>query len=115
MNSAENLVKRLPNDIGGLPAERIQQTDHVLLPWEKRCHALADVLDFHKIINTEEKRRGVEELGRDAYDKLTYYERWVLAACNLLLAKGLITSEELARKLDQIREREAAHGRAVCP
>ena len=60
MSQTEHLVKRLPNDIGGLPADPIVQTDHLLEPWEKRCHALADVLDFHKIINTEEKRCGVE-------------------------------------------------------
>ena len=64
MTSPENLVKRLPNDIGGLPADRIDCKDHELQPWEKRCHALADVLDFHKILNTEEKRRGVESSGR---------------------------------------------------
>ena len=56
MTQTENLVKRIPNDIGGLPAEPIERVDHELEPWEKRCHALADVLDFHKIINTEEKR-----------------------------------------------------------
>ena len=58
MTQTENLVKRIPNDIGGLPAERIEHVDYQLEPWEKRCHALADVLDFHKIINTEEKRCG---------------------------------------------------------
>ena len=59
MSQTEQLLKRLPNDIGGVPAEPIQRVEHELEPWEKRCHALADVLDFHKIINTEEKRRGV--------------------------------------------------------
>ena len=63
MTSTENLLKTLPNDIGGLSAERVERVEHQLKPWEKRCHALADVLDFHKIINTEEKRRGVEALG----------------------------------------------------
>ena len=62
MTQTQNLVTRLPNDIGGLPAESIQRVDHELEPWEKRCHALADVLDFHKIVNTEEKRHGVEAL-----------------------------------------------------
>ena len=62
MTPSENFVKRLPNDIGGLPADPIDCKDHELQPWEKRCHALADVLDFHKILNTEEKRRGVEAL-----------------------------------------------------
>jgi len=75
MTQTENLVKRIPNDIGGLPAERIGHVDYQLEPWEKRCHALADVLDFHKIINTEEKRCGVEALGADSIidDKTIMY------------------------------------------
>ena len=79
MSQTEQLVNRLPNDIGGLDAERIQQTDHPLEPWEKRCHALADVLDYHKLISTEEKRRGVESLGAKMVGELTYYERWIVA------------------------------------
>ena len=107
MNSTENLVKRLPNDIGGLPAERILQTDHVLLPWEKRCHALADVLDFHKIINTEEKRRGVEALGAEMVGRLSYYERWIVAFANILFQKGILTPDELAQKMKEVEGRFA--------
>jgi hypothetical protein len=98
----ENLVRRLPNDIGGLPGEPIQQTDHVLEPWEKRCHALADVLDFHKIINTEEKRRGVEALGSEMIGKLTYYERWIVTFANILFQKGILTPGDLARKMEEV-------------
>jgi hypothetical protein len=65
MTATESLLKTLPNDIGGLPADRVERVEHELEPWEKRCHALADVLDFYKIINTEEKRRGVEALGSE--------------------------------------------------
>ena len=65
MISKEELMRRLPTDFGGLPAGRIERVEHELEPWEKRCHGLADVLDFHKIINTEEKRRGVEALGSE--------------------------------------------------
>ena len=39
MTQTESLVNRLPNDIGGLPAELIRHVDHELEPWEKRCHA----------------------------------------------------------------------------
>jgi hypothetical protein len=102
MSQTEDLVKRLPNDIGGLPAERIQQTDHQLLPWEKRCHALADVLDFHKIINTEEKRRGVEQLGAEMVGKLTYYERWIVAFAFILFQKRILRPDELAQKMKEI-------------
>ena len=109
MNPTEDLVKRLPNDIGGVPADRIQQTDHQLLPWEKRCHALADVLDFHKIINTEEKRRGVEQLGSEMVGMLTYYERWIVAFAFILFQKGILTPDELAQKMKQVEARNNSH------
>ena len=105
MNSSESFVKRLPNDIGGLPADRIDCKDHELQPWEKRCHALADVLDYHKIINTEEKRRGVEALGTELIGKLSYYERWVVAFANILFEKQVLTPEELALKMDLVAAR----------
>ena len=105
MTDTRHLLNRLPNDIGGLPADAIQRTDHDLEPWEKRCHALADVLDFRKIISTEEKRRGVEALGETTINKLSYYERWAVCFANLLFAKGVITPEELALKMAQIEAR----------
>ena len=105
MTETEQLVTRLPNDIGGLPAEPIQRVDHDLEPWEKRCHALADVLDFHKIINTEEKRCGVEALGAEMIGKLSYYERWIVAFANILFRKGILTPGELARKMDEVQAR----------
>jgi hypothetical protein len=105
MTPSENFVKRLPNDIGGLPADHIDRADHELQPWEKRCHALADVLDFHKILNTEEKRRGVEALGTELIGKLSYYERWVAAFANILFQKQVLTPEELALKMDEVSAR----------
>ena len=106
-NQSENLLKRLPNDIGGLEAGPIQQTDHVLEPWEKTCHAFADVLDYHKIISTEEKRRGVESLGGEIVSKLTYYERWIAAFANILFQRGILTPTELAVKMEEVAAREA--------
>ena len=109
MTGSEQLLKRLPNDIGGLEAPKIEQTDHDLLPWEKRCHALADILDFHKIINTEEKRRGVEALGSEMVGKLTYYERWIATFANIAFQKQLITPHELAAKMAEVEDRWRAH------
>ena len=105
MSDGEALLKRLPNDIGGLPAGAIERVDHELLPWEKRCHALADVLDFHKLINTEEKRRGVEALGAEIVGKLTYYERWIASFANILFEKGILIPSELALKMADVEAR----------
>lgn len=105
MSQTEHLINKLPNDIGGAPADRIDMTEHELQPWEKNCHALADVLDLHKIINTEEKRRGVEALGSEVIGKLSYYERWIVAFANIAFQKGLLTPAELAIKMAEVERR----------
>lgn len=107
MNQSHELLKRLPNDIGGVAADRIEQVDHTLEPWEKRCHALADVLDFHKIINTEENRRGVEALGADMIGSLTYYERWIAAFAVILFQKQILTPDGLAKKMEEVASRHS--------
>jgi hypothetical protein len=104
----EDLIRRSPNDLGGLPADPLVITDHQMLPWEKRCHALLDVLDQYKIVNTEEKRRGIDDLGSDIYAKLTYYEKWIVAASNVLMQKGVLTSDEIAQKVEQVKARLGA-------
>jgi hypothetical protein len=105
MNQSERLIKRLPNDIGGLPGAPIQRTDHPLQPWEKRCHALADVLDFRKILNTEEKRCGVAALGSQIIGQLSYYERWIVAFSNILLRKQILSPTEIALKIAEVEAR----------
>jgi hypothetical protein len=107
MTQTENLVKQLPTELGGLPAGPLQRVEHELEPWEKRCHALADVLDFHKIINTEEKRRGVEALGAEMISSLTYYERWIVAFANILFEKQILTPDVLARKMHEVGSRHS--------
>jgi hypothetical protein len=110
MTQSRHLVERLPNDIGGEPADPIQRVEHPLEPWEKRCHALADVLDFHKIINTEEKRCGVEALGSEMVGKLSYYERWIVAFANILFRKQILTPTELALKMREVETARRADG-----
>jgi hypothetical protein len=105
MTDTADLLKRLPNDVGGLQADAFQRVDRDLEPWEKRCHALADVLDFHKILSTEEKRRGVESLGGELIGKLSYYERWIVAFANILFQKGIVTPGELALRMAEVEAR----------
>lgn len=105
MTSIEEFMHRLPNDVGGQPSPAFARVEHELAPWEKRCHALADVLDYHKVIGTEEKRRGVEALGAEMIGRLSYYERWATAFAVLLFQKGVLTPAELAEKMRQVGER----------
>jgi hypothetical protein len=105
MMHSQELLTRLPNDIGGAESERFERVEHPLEPWEKRCHALADVLDYHKIINTEEKRHGTEALGSEMVARLTYYERWIAAFANILFAKGILVPSEVATKMGEVEAR----------
>lgn len=107
MTQSSDLVKQLPTEMGGLEAGPIQRVEHEYLPWEKRCHALANILDIHKIVSTEEKRRGVESLGGEMVGKLTYYERWIVAFANILFQKQILTPEELAIKMNEVAARYA--------
>jgi Nitrile hydratase beta subunit len=100
-----SLLLRPVNDIAGLPGTALNLSEHPMLPWEKRCHALLESLNARGVVTMEEKRRGVEELGKTIYAALTYYEKWIMSAANHLLAKGHLTSDELAKKLHQVRER----------
>jgi Nitrile hydratase beta subunit, N-terminal len=65
---------------------------------ENRCHALADVLHFHRIINTE-------ALGAEFIGKLFYYERWIVAFANILFEKSILTPDQLARKMGEVSTR----------
>lgn len=105
MTETAYLTKHLPTEMGGLAAGPIERVEHEYAPWEKRCHALANVLDIHKIINTEEKRRGISALGSEMVGQLTYYERWIVAFANILFQKGILAPEDLARKMDEVEAR----------
>ncbi|HEY4055457.1 MAG TPA: nitrile hydratase subunit alpha, partial [Kofleriaceae bacterium] len=86
--------------------------DHQLLPWEKRCHALLETFNARGVISMEEKRRGIEDMGQTIYAALTYYEKWVMCAANLLMSKGHITSDELTAKVNELhalQDVELAH------
>jgi hypothetical protein len=60
-----------------------------------------------KLINVDELRRAIEGLGAEEYERLNYYERWMTGVTNLLLEKGVLTTDELGRKLDAVHARAA--------
>ena len=103
-------MSRAHHDLGGRPAGAIDRTERELEPWEKRVDAILRLLSAPErgVIGIDEHRRAVEGLGADQYDRLSYYERWITAVANLLLEKGVLTTDELGRKLDEVRARPGA-------
>ena len=85
--------------MGGLEGGPIDRAEHDRAPWEKRVDALLALLGKEKIISVDELRRGIEELGADAYDRLSYYERWMASMTNILLEKKIIEVSELGERM----------------
>ena len=98
---------RRHHDMAGLEAGAIERTEHDKAPWEKRVDALMVLLGQRKIVSVDELRRGIEELGADAYDRYSYYERWMASMTNLLLEKKIISVSELGARMAEI---EAGRG-----
>jgi hypothetical protein len=100
---------RRHHDMGGLPAGPVDRGEHDHALWEKRVDALLVLLSEPKrdLVRVDELRRGIEQLGAKAYDELSYYERWIASITGVLLEKGVITSEELGRKMAEVEARAA--------
>ena len=93
---------RRHHDMGGLDAGPVDRHEHDKAPWEKRVDALMVLLGQRTIIGVDELRRGIEELGADAYDRYSYYERWMASMTNLLLEKNIISVGELGERMAEI-------------
>lgn len=103
---------RSHHDMGGLPAGAVERTEHDYALWEKRVDALMMLLssDDRRLLTVDELRRNIESLGPDAYDRMSYYERWIYAITQTLIQRGVITVDELGRKIKAVQDREEIHG-----
>ncbi|MDH3692301.1 MAG: nitrile hydratase subunit beta [Gammaproteobacteria bacterium] len=99
---------RRHHDMGGEAAGPVNRSEHEYAFWEKRVDALLVLLAKKKLVRVDELRRGIEQIGPDVYDKMGYYDRWITSITNNLLEKGIITSEELGRRMAEV---EARHGK----
>lgn len=98
------------HDMGGEPAGAVERKEHDYALWEKRVDALMLLLSHPKrrLLSVDELRRNIEGLPPEAYDTMSYYERWISAIANTLLQRGVITTDELGRKLAEVEAREEA-------
>ena len=97
------------HDIGGQPAGPVERTEHDYALWEKRVDALLVLLShkYSRRMTVDELRRNIESLGSAAYDTLSYYERWIHSIAQTLIQRGVITVDELGRKMADVQQRAA--------
>ena len=95
--------------MGGLPAGKVEVSQHDYLDWERRVDALRLLLSGIKggrqLMTVDELRKNIETLPPDAYESMSYYERWVSSITQTMIQRGVITSEELGRKMAEIGKR----------
>jgi nitrile hydratase subunit beta len=95
------------HDMGGEPAGPVERTEHDYAPWEKRVDAMLVLLGAPErgLMRTDELRRNIEALAPDAYESMTYYERWIASIAATMLQRGVFTADELGRKLAEVEAR----------
>jgi hypothetical protein len=99
---------RSHHDMGGEPAGPVERSEHDYALWEKRVDALMMLLSAptRRLLRVDELRRNIEALPPDAYDKMSYYERWISSIANTLLQRGVLTTDELGRKMAEVAARK---------
>jgi nitrile hydratase subunit beta len=93
------------HDMGGRPTdEPLNTQEHALADWEVLADAVAQALGGKGIRTTDESRRAMEDMPADEYLSLSYYERWVRGTEVLLKEKGILTEDEINRKMAELEE-----------
>jgi hypothetical protein len=95
-------VIRAVHDRGVWPTEAsIDRTEHELADWEVLMDAIALSLSARGVMNVDEMRRGIESMEPDAYERASYYERWLVAAETILEEKGVVVPGELDARVER--------------
>jgi len=91
--------------MGGLPAGRVEAVEHDYALWEKRVDAMVTLLSTRRLMTVDELRRNIEALGPEAYDRMTYYERWMHAVAQTMIQRGVVSLDEVGRKIAEVERR----------
>jgi hypothetical protein len=88
------------HDRGGRPdASPIDRSEHELADWELLMDALVGTLGAAGVMNVDELRRGIESMSPDAYERATYYERWLYSVETVLTEKGVLEPGEIDARI----------------
>ena len=106
---------RAVHDVGGLAMGPIDRAEHDLALWEKRTDAMLRLLTSpgKRAFTVDGMRRVIEDYDQQAYDRTTYYEKWIRAARNLVVEQEILTREELEARMAEVRARHEKAGRKV--
>jgi nitrile hydratase len=93
-------VERAAHDLGGSASDAaIDRSEHELADWELLTDALLGALGGQGVMNVDELRRGIESMPPDAYERASYYERWLYSIELILTEKGVLADGEIEARL----------------
>ncbi len=101
------------HDMGGDTAGPVLPEDHDHALWEKRVDALLVLCAGKGLFTVDALRAALEELGPDAFETMSYYERWIAAVNRNLIGLGTYTTAELAAKMEEVAARGPTYGEAA--
>ncbi len=95
------------HDIGGLPGDAIDRDERPMVFWERRMEAVRDCISRadRPLMSVDEMRRVIETMGKEAYNGLGFYEKKAAAVRDVLIEKGVLAADELAARIERIRDR----------
>ena len=98
------------HDMGGGDAGPVPMDGHDFAIWEKRVDALVILGQLRGHFTVDGLRRALEDMGEQAFESMTYYERWVAALNQNLVEAGVYSLEELGTKMEEIKARGDTYG-----
>lgn len=100
------------HDMGGRAAGPVPMDEHDFSLWEKRVDALMILCSGKGYFTVDGLRRALEDMGEDAFENMSYYERWIAAVNQNLIEQGAYSLEELGERIAQVQARGATYGEA---
>ena len=100
------------HDMGGDAAGPVPQDSHDFALWEKRVDALMVLCSGQGLFTVDGLRRVLEDMGEDAFETMTYYERWIASVNQNLIESGTYTTAELAERMAQVQARGTTYAEA---
>lgn len=100
------------HDMGGKEAGPVEAAVHDHALWEKRVDALRQLSSKKGFFTVDGLRRSLEGMGEQAFETMTYYERWMASTADNLIAEGAFTIEELNAKMEEVAARGPTYGEA---
>ena len=85
---------------------------HDFALWEKRIDALMVLCGNKGLLKVDGLRRVLEDMGREAFEKYSYYERWIASVNQNLIEHGVYSAEELGSKMLEVAARGATYAEA---